>query len=263
MFMRANAIGEGGIRLRQMEAGPHEGRHGRFMQPDPIGYEAGTNLYAYVGGDPVNSVDTLGLGPHDFNCAGGGCADTVITGGSSSLHGTLLGGGSPAKFFLDAPLETAPGGEGLNGNQPSAPFNSQPRCLARPPAIPPSAKTTSRAVNQALKEAYGRGSGPTSTPLTNEFARLGAIPDFSRGGWLQRTSVHAGYAWELPIPNAPGYVVKVYINDRDLGGRNTVAITSPTYSLEHLKEYGVNVLTGYVGNAERAVEYLRSQQPCR
>ena len=34
---------------------------GRFLQPDPLGYAAGMNLYGYVGADPVNRVDPLGL----------------------------------------------------------------------------------------------------------------------------------------------------------------------------------------------------------
>jgi RHS repeat-associated protein len=34
---------------------------GRFMQTDPIGYGNGPNWYAYVGSDPVNHTDPLGL----------------------------------------------------------------------------------------------------------------------------------------------------------------------------------------------------------
>ncbi|WP_370374809.1 RHS repeat domain-containing protein [Maricaulis sp.] len=51
---------------------------GRFMQTDPIGVNGGMNLYAYVGGAPVNVVDPLGL---EMSCTGEGpnqrCTVTV------------------------------------------------------------------------------------------------------------------------------------------------------------------------------------------
>ena len=38
---------------------------GRWLSKDPIGLSGGLNLYAFCGGDPVNSVDSIGLCPDD------------------------------------------------------------------------------------------------------------------------------------------------------------------------------------------------------
>jgi hypothetical protein len=68
---------------------PHrrQSRYSRFMQPDPIGYEGGTNLYAYVGNDPVNSVDPDGLTPTQRICTGTKICPQHDSGGGRSEGG--------------------------------------------------------------------------------------------------------------------------------------------------------------------------------
>ena len=48
--------------LYYMRARYYSVKAGRFLSPDPIGYDDGPNIYAYTGNDPVNYIDLDGLG---------------------------------------------------------------------------------------------------------------------------------------------------------------------------------------------------------
>jgi len=42
---------------------------GRFINPDPVGYDAGINLYTYCGNNPTNFIDPSGLWQFTFGGA--------------------------------------------------------------------------------------------------------------------------------------------------------------------------------------------------
>ena len=48
-------------RVLKYDGDPRALGYGRFLQPDPIGYDDGLNWYDYTGGDPVNGSDPSGL----------------------------------------------------------------------------------------------------------------------------------------------------------------------------------------------------------
>lgn len=68
---------------------------GRYTQVDPIGYQGGqASLYAYVNGNPLNYVDSLGL----KNLLIGGNAGLIAVGGGTVGAGLYVSWGSSEGF---------------------------------------------------------------------------------------------------------------------------------------------------------------------
>ena len=101
---------------------------GRFLQPDPIGYAGGLNVYAYVGNDPLNLLDPLGLWTlqvgFSFYAGGWWLGGQVSFGvvadshGNAGYYGTVGGGptvGGGLKAGIGGAVSSAPTINDLNG----------------------------------------------------------------------------------------------------------------------------------------------------
>jgi len=110
---------------------------GRFLEPDPIGFGDGLNVYAYVGNNPINFVDPLGLFATGQSGGFGGGLDTFQAGldaASLALDATGIGGlFSFAPDLLNAGVSLHRGdfvGSGLS-SLAAVPFLGAPANAAR------------------------------------------------------------------------------------------------------------------------------------
>jgi RHS repeat-associated protein len=100
---------------------------GRFLQPDPLGYAGGANLYAYVNNDPLNHTDPSGLDTWSFGLNasgffGGGGSLTIgfYYNTDTGRFGTFqtLGGGGGIDISANLVLQNTFGGpENFFGSQ--------------------------------------------------------------------------------------------------------------------------------------------------
>jgi RHS repeat-associated protein len=232
---------------------------GRFQQPDPIGYSGGPNVYAYVGGDPVNNSDPSGT----LSIASNGCA--VVTGSRIPKCGDALVGalGDVGIYaYVDKSkkggiLEMAGRGNPGDIHDPFA----FPYAHVTPDDADEVVVNGVRAAIISLFPSIGESwLNNNISPLNENFAEIKDLKAIRDSRWKKRPSSHSPSAWEIALPGT-SYVLKLYQNDTENRGLNTIAIVAPTGTMKHWIQFPLFTKQAPV-NYWNAADYCRSTKRC-
>lgn len=203
---------------------------GRFLQTDPIGYAGGQNLYAYVGDDPINNSDALGLiarpGKSGMVCIGDVHYPSSAPSGRETCYQSA---GFPVSLLLtwgDGTQGTAPGGppsESSGGSyEPLA-------CHPRQSSLSDWADAAGNLSDGAGLVALTAGAAAVLTSWTGvggvSFGAIAGAAEFvSFGGALASASFYAldgrgGEAFLALTGAVPGFAAGRYIDRAVTAGR--------------------------------------------
>jgi RHS repeat-associated protein len=184
----------------------YDARLGRFLQPDPIGYGSGMNIYAYVSGDPINLIDPLGLAPGE--CAGGTCEPFSVGRG----FGALLPAGGGGRYQANMPGEGGGGvGEApINCNPEAGDIFSDPRTAT---------------IAGARATAVRNNQNSDSASLQEFHANIRKVP----GGFAFTLTPGPENGGSVPIGvNSPSSYGSAHNHERDSYGEKEGYLSSPT-----------------------------------
>jgi len=188
---------------------------GRFLQPDPLGYAAGDNPYAYTDNDPLNNVDpdgTQAVPGFLIGVAAGGSAGYIAGGWKGAVIGGVVGG---VVGVGAAPLSAAAAGAVLTATGSS---------------------TLSATTAGVVFTAVNAGAGAGATIVTNKALGNPTYQDVGTGALVgglapvlsgETALVGLGGAAEAGLPTLTNYVLSAQTG---IGGVLGTAATSLTPS---------------------------------